>query len=122
MLLATVVSCVVVLLFDTVAASISKATRIAYKWFSIPGFILYMLMGFVLIRTLNSGPLAFIAIAIAAITEATLGWMISVGIGPGRPPNFAPSTILFAILLAFFTNGIFGMLGVWIYGLVRQNG
>src|SRR5450755_1597882 len=98
MRLAIVVTCFVVLLFDTTAASISKLAGIDYTWFSIPQLIMYLIMGFVLMRTLQSASKVLIALVIAAIVEGTLGWMISAAIGPGRIGSTTPVVVIVGFL------------------------
>jgi hypothetical protein len=120
MRLAIAVSCIAVLLFDTTVASIAKFKGIAYVWFTIPDLIMYFLIGLVLMRRLTSAPKVLIVLLTASIVEATLGWMISAEIGPGKLVGETPVGFIFDSLAAVVTTTAVGMLGVWISKLTRQ--
>ena len=118
---AIVVSCIVVLLFDTLASISSKLLGLAYVWFSIPQLIMYFAMGFVFMRRLQSVSKLLIVIVIASVVEATLGWKISAEIGPGKLVGETPAGFIIDSVASIVTTTAVGLLGVWISNLTRRH-
>ena len=121
MLRTAVICCAIVLAFDAVTASIAKGFGIPYSDFSIPEFAMYVAIGFVLQRRAGFGAPTMLPIVIAAFTESTLGWWLSIEIGAGRRPIDA-SLALFTVATAVLTFTAMGAAGMWIsYGLKRAS-
>jgi hypothetical protein len=120
MLRNTLVCCGIVLVFDTIASAISKATGIVYFDFIFPQIAMYLIMGFLLQRSAGLGAPAMIPVFIAAIVEATIGWWISIEIGVGRHPTSHIGLTIFSETTVVLFNTALGALGMWIgYGVNR---
>ncbi|HYM62244.1 MAG TPA: hypothetical protein VEZ11_15280 [Thermoanaerobaculia bacterium] len=95
---------VIVLAYDVIAATISKRFGFAYRNFAIGSMAIYFALGMIVARR---APLEWWALggAAAGLADATLGWLISAKIGPGRlekraTPRTAATIVLFTIILA----------------------
>ena len=86
----------VVLFYDAAASGLCRLSGIPYKNFTAGSLVIYFTIGVIASRwQVNS----VIAGAVAGFTEATLGWLISAVIGPGRATR--PLTISLAIIVIF---------------------
>jgi hypothetical protein len=75
-----------VLIFDTIAALLSRAADISYARFAVGSWIIYAAAGY-LAAKFGRGGLVQLAIrtgVLLASTDSTLGWAISWSIGPGK--------------------------------------
>jgi hypothetical protein len=95
---------VIVLSYDAIAATLAKRFGFAYRNFAIGSMAIYFALGMIVARR---APLEWSAFggAAAGIADATLGWLVSAKIGPGRlekraTPRMAATIILFTIVLA----------------------
>jgi len=114
-LVAAALAIVAVLVFDTIAAFISKGSGLGYRWFGILEILLYVAIGFFGARVTGTWRGGLGVVVIAAVAEATLGWYISALIGPGAVPAKASLPIIVsAALFAILWNGIFGLVGALI--------
>jgi hypothetical protein len=97
-----VAAAVAVVLFDSLAASVSVITGINYEFFFVGSVLIYALAGAVTYRFAGGslGSAALVALAVG-IADATLGWWVSWSIGPGRPTF--PMTPLLLTMSASFT-------------------
>jgi hypothetical protein len=109
---AVLIGAVVVLAFDTVGAIASRRLGFAYSRLAPGSFLIYSLVGMAVGRSGSLGAAAASGAAVAFV-EATIGWMISWRIGPGRPPGVAvPATSLVrAIIIVTITGASFGVIG-----------
>lgn len=75
-----------IIVFDVVAAMISRETGTPYAWTTYGSWILYTALGYLAGRTSPGSALLASAIAgvIFGLVDATLGWAVSWGLGPGR--------------------------------------
>jgi hypothetical protein len=111
-LVAAALAVVAVLVFDTIAAFVSKGSGFGYRWFGILEILLYLAIGFFGARATGTWRGGLGVVVIAAIAEATLGWYISALVGPGAlPANTALPIVASAALFAILWNGTFGLLG-----------
>jgi hypothetical protein len=116
------ICCGIVLAFDAVASSVSKAAAIPYFDFVIPQLVMYVIMGCVLQRSAGMGAPTITPVLIAAIVEATLGWWISIDIGVGRRPTSHIGLTIFLTATVVLLNTALGALGMWIgYALNRAS-
>jgi hypothetical protein len=100
-------------LFDTMASVISRAIQIEYSWFIFGSFFLYFLAGFLgcWLLSFSHGLLAGL---VAGLSESTLGWAVSLWIGPKTIADPADITVLFAVLVivvAMFMSSVIGAVG-----------
>lgn len=74
-----------ILVFDTMASLLSRATGFEYGLFALGSLAIYGLVGAAAYRLRGSVGLATMVAGVVGLTEATLGWYISWMLGPGRP-------------------------------------
>lgn len=98
--------------YDLIAALIARAFSINFGNFAIFCIILFIGAGIYAGRTLPPRR-AVVAIVIAAIAEATLGWYVAAIIGPARPTsNVSWSSIVFLAIVGIAIDTAAGLLGV----------
>lgn len=86
----------ILLVYDALTAAIARAVGVSYDSFLVLAWVLFFFMGVLAGR--KFGWLGLIAVAVAAVLEATAGWYIAAAIGPGYVPGW---TMRMLILLAF---------------------
>ncbi len=93
---------IAILLFDTVASLASRALGFPYGAAAIGSWIIYALTGAYAARSgrIRSG---LSAGAVVGLVEATVGWWISVQIGPGMPPEGMPTPWGIAVTVVIVT-------------------
>ncbi|HTU82866.1 MAG TPA: hypothetical protein VMF61_12090 [Candidatus Acidoferrales bacterium] len=106
---------VIAVAFDAVCAAIAAAAQFTYSQFYILAIVLFVAIGIYAGRVMVL-PRALIAIAIAAVAEATLGWYVAALIGPARPPSDISRTVLiaygcFGVLVDFAAGAAGAVLG-----------
>jgi hypothetical protein len=104
---------VVVVVFDAITSSLSKTMNVSYNWFILPQLLMYVVMGWVLVRRLKlNRSQALTVILIAGVVEATLGEWVSLLI---RRPVEPPLPLLRAVnatIIAVAIQTFFGWLGM----------
>ena len=123
MLKAALICSTIVVLFDALASLVSKYTGASYGWFSFGSAAMYLIMGYVLTNRVRLNlKAAIITLLCAASTEATLGWLVSWLIGPGKLAASGGGTAVSVMGLVFgavFAVG-FGTLFGWLGSLVGR--
>jgi hypothetical protein len=81
-----VIGAALVIVFDTIAALLSRAAGLSYTRFVIGSWSIYALVGYFAARSAHGGPVeaALLAGVVLGATDCTLGWAISWFIGPGK--------------------------------------
>ncbi len=106
----------IAVLFDATGAALAAGFHFNYGQFEILGVVLFVLMGIYAGRTLPFAR-ALVALLIAAVAEATLGWYVAALIGPARPGPEITRTILVAYalfgVLVDFCSGAIGAYFGW---------
>lgn len=75
-----------IIVYDTIAALISKKFGFSYSYAAIGSAVIYIYVGYH--AACNCGaPSSMVTSALAGFTDATLGSLIAWKIGPGRPPS-----------------------------------
>lgn len=92
-----------VLLYDATASALSRLSGITYVDFSIGSLLIYFTIGVVASRWQVN---AAVAGAVAGFTDATLGWLISAAIGPGRIPHTLTITYLVITVFAVTLSAV----------------
>ena len=79
-------SSALVILYDTIASTVSRFFRIPYAKFVIGSWLTYASIGLLtsLLLPEPSAAIALLAGAASGFTDATAGWAVSWMIGPGR--------------------------------------
>ena len=80
----------VVLVFDIAASLTSLGAGLPYGWFMIGSVVIYLAAGYMGAPRFGVRSAAG-ATVLVALVDATLGWAVSWFIGPGQPPDPAPS-------------------------------
>ena len=76
----------IILLFDTMTALFSLRYSVSYTKFALGSWLIYVMSGFVVKQSKWLWKSIVTGTAIAGI-DATLGWLISWQLGPGRIPE-----------------------------------
>jgi hypothetical protein len=100
-----------VLIFDTIGALISRSFGFGYQTLIIGSFLIYAAVGF---AASKYGGLIFASLAggITALIDATLGWYISLVIGPGHPAAEMDSmSIISTVTMVTIIGAIIGFIG-----------
>ena len=87
--------------FDAIGAALAKIFAFNYGHFALLAILLFIAFGFYAGRVLAPAR-ALMAVVIAAVAEATLGWYVAALIGPARP---TPGTA-FYLIVAFAVIGV----------------
>jgi hypothetical protein len=109
---AVLVGAIAVLVFDTAGSIASRQLGFAYSRLAPGSFLVYALVGMAVGRSGSLGAAAASGAAVAFV-EATIGWMISWRIGPGRPPGAAVPTVRLVgtIIMVTISGAFFGAIG-----------
>ena len=99
--------------FDAVGALIAKLFAFIYGQLALLAVLLFVAMGFYAGRTLPIGR-ALVAIAIAAVAEATLGWYVAAAIGPARILQASATVIVGIAIIGILIDTAAGALGALI--------
>lgn len=86
----------ILLAYDALTAAIAKVVGISYDSFLVLAWVLFFFMGVLAGR--KFGWYGLIAVVVAAVFEATIGWYVAAAIGPGYVPGWTMRTLA---LLAF---------------------
>ena len=121
------ISGAVVLVYDIVAASASRAFGFAYASASLGSYLIYATAGFMGARAGGGVAMGVLAAVAAGLVDATAGWLVSAWIGPGRPTGAAAtSTAIGAVVVIVpVLAGIVGLVGAvvaWLVGLPPARG
>jgi hypothetical protein len=112
----TLIGVVVIIAFDALAALASLATGIGYGWATLGSWILYAGFGYLVARTAAEAPLRAAARTglTLGLADASLGWAVSWGLGPGRVPGGLSVTawVLTVVLVTALAAGIASLGGV----------
>lgn len=113
-------SAAAILVYDTGMSAASRVLGFPYASAAIGSYVIYAAAGFFGARAgggIGWGGLAGLA---AGLTDATVGWLISAAIGPGRPPP-GSGVILIAFAAVYVTAlaGVVGILGALAARLFR---
>jgi hypothetical protein len=121
MIRALVSCCAIVILFDAVAAVISKVTGIWYGDFTIAQVVLYFVLGFALRRTGASVVGALVPLVIASFAEETLGLWVSVAILPGVWHVTSVPVMLISGLIVLVAMSLVGGVGIAVGSIKRRS-
>jgi hypothetical protein len=102
-----------VLVFDTIAALLSRALGISYARFSVGSWIIYAAIGYFATGFApgNRIQTAIVAGVSLGVTDATLGWAISWWIGPGKVKGgLTPTRWMIAAAFVIATGAAFSAL------------
>jgi hypothetical protein len=102
---------IVLVAYDAIAAGIARAISVSYDSFLVPELFLIFFMGIYAGRKRRSWA-AFVAIAIAAAVEATLGWYVAAGIGPGYVPGWTMRLLIVMAIEAAVLSAAIGVAGI----------
>ncbi len=108
-----------VLLFDTLGSLAAKALGFPYPLLMVGSVFIYALVGFA--AGMRGGvALALLAGALTGLADSTLGWYISLRLGPAQPALEATiPLILMTVIVVMGLAAVFGLLGGLIAKLVR---
>jgi hypothetical protein len=116
-----VICCVVVILFDAVAAVISKVTGISYGSFTIAQVILYFVLGFALRRTGATVLGALVPVVVASFAEDTVGLWVSVEILPGQLHVLPVPLMVVSGLIVLAAMTLIGAVGIAVGSINRRS-
>jgi hypothetical protein len=111
----------VVLASNALGALAAARMGFPYAALSPVSFLIYAAAGFAASRTADIKIGVLVASSVALV-EATLGWLISWHIGPGRPPDGyqGAGPILGAIVFVTITGAVFGLIGAAVAARFRR--
>lgn len=105
------IGAVAVLLLDTVASILAVSFNLAYGWFSIGSFLLYLVFGYWTGRTSKWFVGGLVGVFMS-IVESTFGWAISWYIGPGElTSEINPLVVGITIAFVMIVGAILGLAG-----------
>lgn len=91
-----------VLIFDAVAATASRVFGFPYAIAVLGSYLIYLGAGYFGARSGRGIGVGVLTAAAAGLADATLGWLISAAIGPGRPsPEMAGNPGAIAAVVVF---------------------
>jgi hypothetical protein len=101
-----------VVLYDAVSSIVSKQLGISYTSFVVGSYVLYGISGFLGARRANIVFAAKVG-AIVGFVDATIGWAVSLAIGPVLPATGPVTVAGWAFIAAFvvLTAAIVGLAG-----------
>lgn len=98
--------------FAAIAAIVAKAAAINYGDFTLLGLLIYVAFGIFAGQRLRWWR-ALIALIVAALVDASLGWYVAALIGPGRPlASSGALEIIGTALLAALLDVVFAAIGI----------
>jgi hypothetical protein len=109
------VGCIVVVLFDIVAALAARQFGFPYDRASIGSYFIYLLIGFAAGRSarVDRAKVGAMAAAVAGVADASVGWAVSWAIGPGRAPSgtLSPGEWMLAAAIVVVFAAAIGYMG-----------
>jgi hypothetical protein len=113
----------IVVVFDAVAAAVSKAFLIDYTKMALINYILYVAAGFFGRKSfdLKTGVAAGF---LAGLADATIGWYLSSVIAPFVPfaqPNYSALLVILIIILITGAGGFLAYLGASLFQLLHRS-
>ncbi|MBV8067539.1 MAG: hypothetical protein JO113_06155 [Candidatus Eremiobacteraeota bacterium] len=113
MLRSGLVFSIIIVLYDVVAAAIARSVGVAYNSFLVLALVLFFFMGVYAGRTRRSWS-GIVAVAIAAVADATLGWYVAAMIGPGYVPGWTMRGLIVMAVESAVLSIVIGAAGVWV--------
>jgi hypothetical protein len=116
-----VLACLAIVVYDTAMSAASRTFGFPYTSGIAGSYLIYAAAGFFGARAGGGLWMGVLAGAAVGLTDATLGWLISWVIGPGRPPDgmrtagSLAGVIIFVTFLAA-TVGFVGSLVARLFG------
>ena len=102
-----------VLIFDILASLASRQFGFAYARASVGSYLIYLAIGFFAARASASNAVGVAAVVagIAGLVDASVGWVVSWALGPGRLPNGLQLTLARWVTAAVFVVALAAALG-----------
>ena len=113
MLRSGVLFSILIVLYDALAAAIARAVGISYDSFLVLALVLFFFMGIYAGRKRRSWS-GILAVAIAALADATLGWYVATIIGPGYVPGWTMRGLIVMASESALLSTAIGAAGVWV--------
>ena len=104
---------IVLVAYDALAALIAKLVGVSYNSFVLLALVLIFFMGVLAGRKARSWA-GIVAVAIAAIVEATAGWYAASLIGPGYVPGWTMGGLIEMAIESALLSACVGAAGVWV--------